>query len=175
MRTRLRPPCPKHTTSSVHLLTEDREAETEDCVQEGRGPLTTCGCGQRAEVKEALSSPSLQTRASKATATRPVQALSSRPSGNSARGAAAESPCPGESLPATDLVVSHLPWLPVFKGQHRERSIIFYTWTRLGRVYNAHVYFLPGPCQISNSLTTLTSCHPPTGLDQCSAATGSHR
>lgn len=34
------------------------------------------------------------------------------------------------------------------------------------------VYFLPGPCQISKSLTTLTSCHPPTGLDQCSAATG---
>lgn len=39
----MRPPCPEHTTSSVHLLIEDRETENEDCVQEGRGPLTTCG------------------------------------------------------------------------------------------------------------------------------------
>lgn len=40
-------PHPEHTTSSVPLLTEDRETETADCVQEGPGPLMNCGHGQR--------------------------------------------------------------------------------------------------------------------------------
>lgn len=53
-------PHPEHTTSSVHLLTEDRETETTGCVQEGPGPLINCGHRQRAEVKEAMISTSLQ-------------------------------------------------------------------------------------------------------------------
>lgn len=60
----MRPPHPEHTTSSVRLLTEDRETENADCVQEGRGPLTTCGHRQRAKVKDAIFSTSLQTQVS---------------------------------------------------------------------------------------------------------------
>lgn len=57
-------PCPEHTASSVHLLTEDSETQTADCVQEERGPLINCGHGQRAEVKEAMISTGLQTQVS---------------------------------------------------------------------------------------------------------------
>lgn len=71
----MRLPGPEHTTSSVLLLTEDREPETADCVQDGRGPLINCGHGQ---VKEAILSTSLQPQVSthrrrKATVARPAQ------------------------------------------------------------------------------------------------------
>lgn len=72
----MRLPCPEHTTSTVPPLTEDRETETADCVQDGQGPLITCGHGQGAEVKEAIISTSLQTQVSthrRPKAARPVQ------------------------------------------------------------------------------------------------------
>lgn len=56
-------PCPQHT-SSVHLLTEDGATEAAGCAQEGRGPLITGGHEQRAEVKGAIISTSLDTQVS---------------------------------------------------------------------------------------------------------------
>lgn len=104
----MRLPCPEHTTSSVHLLTEDGETEAADCVQDRRGPLVTRGHGQGAEVKEAIMSTSLQTQVSthrrpKATAARPFRTL-----GNSVWGGAAEFPCLEESscLPTNLALVS---------------------------------------------------------------------
>lgn len=73
-------PHPEHTTSSVHLLTEDRETETTGCVQEGPGPLINCGHGKRAEVKEAMISTSLQVSTHREAPGWPVQTLSSWPS-----------------------------------------------------------------------------------------------
>lgn len=44
-----------------------------------------------------------------------------------------------------------------------------------GPLYNAQMCTVHLDLVGSESLATLTSSHPPTGLDQCSAATGSHR
>lgn len=132
-------PHPEHTTSSVHLLTEDRETETADCVQEGPGPLINCGHGQRAEGKGAMISISLQTQVSThrrprlLPATRPVQTLSSWPSssqtlGNSAWGGEAEFACADKSscLPA-DLFLCPVSLCYLFLKENTENNIIFYT------------------------------------------------
>lgn len=127
---------PEHTTSSVHLLTEDKETETADCVQKGPGPLINCGHRQRAEGKEAMISTSLQTQVSthrrpQATATRPVQTLSPWPSssqtlGNSAWGGAAEFPCADKSscLP-TNLFLCPASLCYLFLKENTENNIIY--------------------------------------------------
>lgn len=99
----MRPPCPEHTSAAYR----GRETEAAGCAEEGQGILIVSGHGQRAEVKGAIISTSLETQGSsqrrpEATATRPVQTLSSWPDssqtlGNSARGEAADFPCPEKS------------------------------------------------------------------------------
>lgn len=126
-------PPPEHTTSSVHLLTEDRETETTGCVQEGPGPLINCGHGQRAEVKEAMISTSLQVSTHREAPGWPVQTLSSWPSssqtlGNSAWGGAAEFPCADKSsCPPTNLFLCPASLCYLFLKENTENNIIVYT------------------------------------------------
>lgn len=107
----MRPPCPEHTISSVHLLTEDRETETADCVQEGHG--------QRAEAKEGPRLPPPGLFRLSPPGPMVVRLLGTQPGEQQQNSLVTKSPC----LP-TGLAVSCQPLLLVFKGKPRECSIM---------------------------------------------------